>query len=276
MGLITSGLLTPTAGTVSFAGKDISLPWSKRSPQTLKDIQLIFQNPGRSLNPSFTIEKILGRPMQKLLGVKSRAERKLKIVELLKKVDLGEEYLYRRSTRLSGGEKQRIAVARAFISSPRLLVCDEPTSALDVSVQASVLNLLADLQKEYRSSYLFISHDLNVVNYISDHILVMYLGKVCEYGLRDEIVRPPYHPYTEALLSSVPEVDPSRSRKPIRLEGSPPNPTAKIVGCPFAGRCHKKIGGICETTPPPKKNLSSTHYIFCHLDESMLQGEAHL
>ena len=114
------------------------------------------------------------------------------------------------------------------------------------------------------------------MSYISDHILVMYLGRVCEYGLREEVIKPPYHPYTEALLSAVPDVDPSRKRKTIRLEGSPPNPTKKIQGCPFASRCHKKIAGLCETTPPPRKNLSATHHLFCHLSEDQLQGEVRL
>ena len=275
-GLMVSGLLSPSSGTVSFDGQDISVPWQQRSRETLRDIQLIFQNPGRSLNPSFTIAQILDRPMKKLLGIKSAEERGKRIVELLNKVDLGKEYLDRKSTQLSGGEKQRVAVARAFLSSPRLLICDEATSALDVSVQASVLNLLNDLQGESGTSYMFISHDLNVVNYISDHILVMYLGRVCEYGRRDEVVTPPYHPYTEALLSAAPEVDPSRKRKTIRLEGSPPNPTKKIVGCPFAGRCHKKIGDICDKVPPPKVDLSDSHYIYCHLPLEKLSGDARL
>ena len=276
LGHVISGLLEPSAGSVNFDGADVSVSWAKRSAETLKDIQLIFQNPGRSLNPSFSVERILGRPMRTLLGVKSKTERRDRIVTLLKKVDLGEEYLDRTAPRLSGGEKQRIAVARAFLSAPKLIVCDEPTSALDVSVQASVLNLLCDLQKESETSYFFISHDLNVVSYISDHILVMYLGRVCEYGLREEVIKPPYHPYTEALLSAVPDVDPSRKRKTIRLEGSPPNPTKKIQGCPFASRCHKKIAGLCETTPPPRKDLSATHHLFCHLSEDQLQGEVRL
>lgn len=274
IGLLVSGLLTPSSGQVSFDGQDISVSWKKRSRETLRDIQLIFQNPGRSLNPSFTIAQILDRPMKKLLGIKSAVERKTRIINLLNKVDLGKEYLERKSTHLSGGEKQRVAVARAFLSSPRLLICDEATSALDVSVQASVLNLLNDLQGDSGTSYMFISHDLNVVNYISDHVLVMYLGRVCEYGKRDEVVTLPYHPYTEALLSAAPEVDPSRKRKTIRLEGSPPNPTKKIIGCPFAGRCHKKIGEICDTVPAPKVDLSDSHYIYCHLPLDKLTGEA--
>jgi peptide/nickel transport system ATP-binding protein len=276
MGHLVAGLLEPTKGNIHFDGKDISLTWKHRSRDTIRDIQLVFQNPGRSLNPSFSVEQILDRPIKKMLKIRSRRERRAVMINLLKKVDLGEEYLSRPSTRLSGGEKQRIAVARAFVTSPRLIVCDEPTSALDVSVQASVLNLLGELQEQSHTSYLFISHDLNVVNYISDHILVMYLGRVCEYGLRDEVVNPPYHPYTEALLSAAPDVNPSHKQKPIRLEGAPPDPSAQIVGCPFAGRCHKKIDGLCDTTPPPLKRLSETHYIFCHLSEDRLRGVAHL
>jgi peptide/nickel transport system ATP-binding protein len=276
MGHLVAGLLAPTKGNIYFEGKDISATWQRRSGDTIRDIQLVFQNPGRSLNPSFSVEQILDRPIKKMLKIRSRRERRAMVIDLLKKVDLGEEYLSRPSTRLSGGEKQRIAVARAFVTSPRLIVCDEPTSALDVSVQASVLNLLGELQEQSHTSYLFISHDLNVVNYISDHILVMYLGRVCEYGLRDEVVNPPYHPYTEALLSSAPDVNPSHKQKPIRLEGAPPDPSARIVGCPFAGRCHKKIDDLCDTTPPPLKRLSETHYIFCHLSEDHLKGSAHL
>jgi peptide/nickel transport system ATP-binding protein len=276
MGHLVAGLLEPTKGNIHFDGKDISVTWKHRSRDIIRDIQLVFQNPGRSLNPSFSVEQILDRPIKKMLKIRSRRERRAVMIDLLKKVDLGEEYLSRPSTRLSGGEKQRIAVARAFVTSPRLIVCDEPTSALDVSVQASVLNLLGELQEQSHTSYLFISHDLNVVNYISDHILVMYLGRVCEYGLRDEVVNPPYHPYTEALLSAAPDVNPSHKQKPIRLEGAPPDPSVKIVGCPFAGRCHKKIENLCDTTPPPIKQLSATHYIFCHLSEDRLRGVAHL
>jgi peptide/nickel transport system ATP-binding protein len=265
MGYTVSGLLTPTKGRLLFDGKDISISWKKRSKDILKDIQLIFQNPGRSLNPSFTIETIIGRPMKRLLGIKSRTERRKRIEEILRKVDLGKEYLFRKATQLSGGEMQRAAVARAFAITPDLIVCDEPTSALDVSVQSSVLNLLSDLQYQSGVAYIFISHDLHVINYISDYIMVMYLGRICEYGKRDEVTSPPHHPYTEALLSAVPEVDPSLIKKTIRLEGSPPNPTKKISGCPFAGRCHKKVGTICDATPPPKVDFSASHFLYCHI-----------
>jgi peptide/nickel transport system ATP-binding protein len=265
MGHTVSGLFPPTKGRIIFDGTDISVSWKKRSPEVLKNLQLIFQNPGRSLNPSFTLENIIGRPMKKLLGIESKAQRRKMILDILKKVDLGEEYISRKPKQLSGGEMQRAAVARAFSISPNLLVCDEPTSALDASVQASVLNLLVDLQKESGASYMFISHDLNVINYLSDQIMVMYLGRICEYGSKTEVVGSPHHPYTEALLSAVPDVDPSKTRGTIRLKGSPPNPTQEIVGCPFAGRCHRKVGKMCDTTPPPKVDLSDTHYVYCHL-----------
>jgi len=276
MGYTVSGLLSPTKGRLLFDDVDISISWKKRSKEILKEIQLIFQNPGRSLNPSFNIETIIGRPMKRLLGIKSRAERRKRIEEILRKVDLGKEYLFRKATQLSGGEMQRVAVARAFAIAPDLIVCDEHTSALDVSVQSSVLNLLGDLQHESEVAYIFISHDLHVIDYISDYIMVMYLGRVCEYGKRDEVTSVPYHPYTEALLSAVPEVDPSLEKRVIRLEGSPPNPTEKIIGCPFAGRCHKKVGEICDTTPPPRVDFSDSHFLYCHIpaDELLANGSA--
>lgn len=272
MGHTISGLIRPTKGRIIFDGTDISVSWKKRSLEVLREIQLIFQNPGRSLNPSFTLEQIIGRPMNKLLGEKSRKVRREKIIDILKKVDLGKEYLYRKPRQLSGGEMQRAAVARAFSISPNLLVCDEPTSALDASVQASVLNLLVDLQHESGAAYIFISHDLNVINYLSDNIMVMYLGRICEYGLKGEVVGSPAHPYTEALLSAVPDVDPSMKKKTIRLEGAPPNPTKVIKGCPFTGRCHRKVGKICDTTPPPRVDMSDTHFTYCHIPrEEMLR-----
>lgn len=266
-GHMVAGLYPPTAGHILFDGIDISIPWNKRSPHILKEIQLIFQNPGRSLNPSHTVEQIIGRPMKRLARIASAEERRNNIIDILHKVDLGKEYLTKKPRQLSGGEQQRIAIARAISISPSLIICDEPTSALDVSVQASVLNLLNELQLGSQVSYLFISHDIHVVNYLSDFILVMYAGKVCEYGKRDEVMTSPYHPYTEALLSAVPEVDPTRQKKPIQLEGKLPDPTKKPVGCPFAGRCHRQVGPICAKKSPPKNLLSSTHYAFCHITD---------
>ncbi len=262
---MVSGLTTPSSGRLLFDGMDITMSWRKRSNDVLKNIQLIFQNPGRSLNPAFTVEQTLDRPMKRLLGIKSRKERRERAVNILRKVDLGAEYLTRKTNRLSGGEMQRVAVARAFSITPSLVICDEPTSALDVSVQASVLNLLVDLQYESGVAYMFISHDLNVINYVSDYIMVMYQGRICEFGTREEVTSPPHHPYTEALLSSVPEVEPSLANEVIQLEGSPPNPTKKDVGCPFADRCPRKLDDICDSTPPPKVRFSDSHLVSCHL-----------
>ncbi len=266
MGQTAVGLYTPSKGRILFNDTDISVSWKKRSPEMLKQIQFIFQNPGRSLNPSHTVEQIISRPLKKLMGISSREERKTRIIKMLEQVGLSEEYLSKKSSHLSGGEQQRVAIARAFCLSPGLIICDEPTSALDVSVQSSVLNLLGDLQAETLAAYVFISHDLHVINYISDYIMVMYLGRVCEYGTREEVMQPPFHPYTEALLSSVPEIDPSQKKRKIRLGGQLPDPAKKIRGCPFAGRCHMQIGTICETQPPPLVKFSDTHSLSCHLD----------
>jgi peptide/nickel transport system ATP-binding protein len=264
-GHMVSGLYKPTKGRILFEDTDISIAWNKRNKETLKNIQLIFQNPGRSLNPSHTVEQIIGRTMKKLANMNDPAERREKIKQILSKVDLGEEYLEKKPRELSGGEQQRIAIARALSISPNLIVCDEPTSALDVSVQASVLNLLNDLQVETHAAYMFISHDLNVINYLSDYIMVMYAGKIAEYGMRDEVMNPPFHPYTEALLSAMPEVDPTKQKDPIELLGQLPDPAKKPKGCPFAGRCHKQVGEICVKEYPPMVKLSDTHYYYCHI-----------
>ena len=264
-GHMVAGLYRPTKGKMKYQGADIALSWKKRDKNILKEIQLIFQNPGRSLNPSHTIENIIGRPMEKLTGKTDKKERRKEIIRFLSKVDLGKDYLTKKPRQLSGGEQQRVAIARALAIEPSLVVCDEPTSALDVSVQASVLNLLNDLQRDSQAAYLFISHDLHVINYLSDFIMVMYAGKIAEYGTRDEVMAPPYHPYTEALLSAVPEVDPSKKKVAIELEGGLPNPSKKIKGCPFAGRCHKQVGEICVKEFPPLVRVSPTHYYFCHI-----------
>lgn len=265
-GHMVAGLYRPSKGSMTYQGADIALSWKKRDKNILKEIQLIFQNPGRSLNPSHTIENIIGRPMEKLHGKTDKNERRKEIIKFLKKVDLGSDYLSKKPRQLSGGEQQRVAIARALSINPSLVVLDEPTSALDVSVQASVLNLLHELQKDSQAAYLFISHDLHVINYLSDFIMVMYAGKIAEYGTRDEVMAPPYHPYTEALLSAVPEVDPSKKKVAIELEGGLPNPSKKIKGCPFAGRCHKQVGEICVKQFPPKVIISPTHHYFCHID----------
>ncbi len=267
-GHIVTGLYAPSEGSVEFKKKDISLTWRKRDKDTLRDIQLIFQNPGKSLNPSHSVEQIIARPMKKLLGKNNKKQLREDIIALLQKVDLSRDYIHKKPKEMSGGEQQRVAIARALAINPELIVCDEPTSALDVSVQASVLNLLNDLQKESGASYLFISHDLNVINYISDYILVMYAGYIVEYGKRDEVMAPPFHPYTEALFSAVPDVDPTRKKDVIELTGTLPDPSRKVEGCPFSSRCHRLVGKVCDTTSPPMREMSDTHYVFCHRENS--------
>ncbi|MGI6466457.1 MAG: dipeptide ABC transporter ATP-binding protein [Sphaerochaetaceae bacterium] len=265
LGHMVSGLYKPTKGKIIFDENDISIGWNKRTPDMLKNIQLIFQNPGRSLNPSHTVESIIGRPMKQLSKIKSSKERRKKIIELLKRVDLGVDYLEKKPNQLSGGEQQRVAIARALSIEPQLVVCDEPTSALDVSVQAAVLNLLNELQVESKAAYMFISHDLNVINYLSDYIMVLYGGKVCEYGKRDEVMNNNHHPYTTALLSAVPEVDPKKQKKSVKLGKRLNDPAKKPKGCPFAGRCPVQVGKICEEVYPPQYNLTKEHFYNCHI-----------
>jgi peptide/nickel transport system ATP-binding protein len=190
---------------------------------------------------------------------------------LLEAVGLGERYLDALPGQVSGGQRQRVAIARAFACRPDLVVCDEPTSALDVSVQATVLNLLAELQTKERCSYLFISHDLSVVRHIADRVVVLYLGQACEVGRTADVFAPPYHPYTEALLLAVPSLSAAKTGPAIRLEGPPPDPTAPPPGCPFHPRCPRKLGAICETEAPPLAAVRDGHAIACHIPPDELR-----
>jgi peptide/nickel transport system ATP-binding protein len=202
------------------------------------------------------------------------ADRREQMLELLDLVKLPREFAARMPRQLSGGQKQRIGIARAFAGRPKLVVADEPVSALDVSVQAAVTGLLTEIQREKRTTLLFISHDLSVVRYLADRVVVMYLGYIMEQGAAEEVFSPPYHPYTEALLSAVPIADTSVIKKHIVLKGELPSPINPPSGCPFQTRCHRKIGAICETELPPVKELSPGHKIMCHLpDEELLAME---
>ena len=273
--LCIEGLHSVTSGKISYNEADITQTWRHRNKAVLQDIQMVFQDPARSLNPSYTVERIIGRPIKILRGVKEKKERRRLVLEILNKVGLNRDYLRKKPHQMSGGERQRVAVARVFAVKPDLVICDEPTSALDVSVQAAVLNLLIDLQQESdRISYIFISHDLHVVNYVSDFVMVMYLGKISEFGRTEEIFKPPYHPYTEALLSAAPEVGAGNRTSMIRLEGSVPVPDGTLSGCHFHTRCPRKVGRICESQDPPKVKLSGTHYLHCHLPQDVLASMA--
>jgi len=271
LGRCVVGLLAPTAGEMTFREADAAQPAAQRPVHLRQAMQIVFQNPDSSLNPRYKVGQIIGRPLH-LFGLKDRHSRRQRVLELLEAVRLDASYLNRYPGQLSGGEKQRVAIARAFAGAPSLVVCDEAVSSLDVSVQASILNLLVDLKREQDCAYLFISHDLSVVRYLSDRIGVMYLGQLMEMGPVDQIFAPPFHPYTEALLSAVPTPDPRQQQKPIRLEGSVPSPVDPPPGCPFHTRCSRKVGTVCETAAPAWQDAGHGHTIYCHIPLAELQA----
>ena len=258
------GLEPLTDGKVEFLGFDISVPVSKRDLALIKELQMVFQNPDSTMNPSFTVGHQIGRPLRRFKTV-PRHQVRDEVIRLLEAVKLDESYYDRLPRQLSGGEKQRVGIARAFAARPDLVLCDEPVSSLDVSVQAAVLNLLLEIQQKYGTTMLFIAHDLSVVRFFSDYVAVMYLGKLCEVGPAEAIYAPPYHPYTEALLSAVPIPDPTAEQKHIRLSGTVPSALHPPSGCRFHTRCPRKLGDICETEEPPCQEAGGGHRIFCHI-----------
>jgi len=238
-------------------------------------MQMVFQNPDASLNPQHQAGQSVARPLV-LLRKMNKKQVGERVRELFKAVNLPEDYIYRLPHELSGGEKQRVAIARAFAADPILMICDEPISSLDVSVQAALMNLLVELQESKGTSYLFISHDLAAVRHLSDWIAVVYLGRLWEIGSAEDVFVPPYHPYTEALLSAIPIPDPDIRQDSIRLKGSVPSAMNIPPGCRFHTRCPRKIGEICEQQEPPWQDADNYHQICCHipLDElQILQGE---
>ena len=235
-----------------------------RSHDVLSKLQMVFQNPQNSLNPYLSVRQAIRRPLIKLRGF-SPAQADAEALALLERVNLRAEYADRYPDELSGGEKQRVAIARAFASDPDIIICDEPVSALDVSVQSAVLNLLAELQEDHGSAYLFISHNLSVVGYLADAIAVMYLGQLFEVGEAHELFHPPYHPYTEALVSAIPVADPSHSTERILLSDDLPSAQHLPSGCRFHTRCPHKIGEICEREEPPWRAGEAGHLIRCHI-----------
>ena len=259
-----AGLEEATSGEIFLEGEPLSRKLKKRSREQLKKLQMVFQNPDASLNPQHTVGDILGRSLQHL-GRLSKAEARSRMDGLLEAVHLPPGYERRLPHELSGGEKQRVAIARAFAANPRLMICDEPISSLDVSVQASLMNLLVELQESVGTAYLFISHDLAAIRHISDWILVVYLGRIWEVGAAHDVFTVPQHPYTEALLSAIPIPDPAVHRKRIRLKGSVPSAVDIPPGCRFHTRCPRKIGEICETEEPPWQKTGDYHEICCHI-----------
>jgi peptide/nickel transport system ATP-binding protein len=259
-----AGLEPASAGQMRLLGVDISAPLAKRDLRVIRRLQMVFQNPDSTLNPSFTVGYQIGRSLRRFKLVPASQVRG-EVSRLLEAVRLDEGYFDRYPHQLSGGEAQRVAVARAIAANPEVVICDEPLSALDVSVQAAILNLLVDLQREHGITIVFIAHDLSVVRFISDHVAVMYLGRICEVGPADAIYSPPYHPYTEALLSAVPIPDPSVEQRRIRLSGTVPSAVEPPSGCHFHTRCPRYLGDICRTSEPPEQVSELGHRILCHI-----------
>jgi peptide/nickel transport system ATP-binding protein len=263
------GIVEPTSGTVEVDGRELPPKLGERSSADVAALQIVFQNPDSALNRRHTVRRMLKRTLAKLAGVGGRAAEQ-RAGELVDAVRLPERALSSRPTGLSGGQKQRVAIARAFAGDPRLVVCDEPTSALDVSVQAAILNLLVDLQGSNRTSYVFISHDLGVVRYLSDRIAVLYLGRLMELGPAETVFSPPHHPYTEVLLSAVPTIE-GEQRVRFILEGDIPSAANPPSGCVFHTRCPRKVGAICETEEPPLIEVEPEHLMRCHIPLEELQ-----
>jgi len=274
------GMEEPTDGQFEFMGLDISGPVAKRDLSIVRELQMVFQNPDSTLNPSFTVGTQIGRPLRRFKTV-PRDQVRDEVIRLLGMMKLGERYYDRLPRQLSGGEKQRVGIARAIAGRPELLLCDEPVSSLDVSVQASVLNLLMEIQQELDTTMIFIAHDLSVVRFFCDKIAVMYLGQIAEYGPAEAIYAPPYHPYTEALLSAVPIPDPSVEQKHIRVSGDVPSALNPPSGCRFHTRCPRRAemlpdaGRICAEAAPPMQDNGQGHRIYCHIPlEQLRQMEA--
>ncbi len=268
------GLAEYTGGAIELFDLELPPELRKRTEDMVCCLQIIFQDPEEALNPFMSVGEALRRPIMRLRG-QSKEQAQQTVVDLLKAVNLSSEYASRLPSQLSGGEKQRVSLARAFAPNPNLIIADEPVSSLDVSVQASILNLFDELQTDHHIATLFISHDLAVVGYLADVVGVIYLGQLMEVGPADAVFEPPYHPYTEALLSAVPLIDPEGEQREIRLKGDVPSASEEITGCPFHTRCPHFLGDICiEKTPPWREDPKSEKRYFCHIPpEDLLEDQ---
>jgi peptide/nickel transport system ATP-binding protein len=269
------GLIAPDRGSVvELEGQQLGADARRRPLEQLKALQIVFQNPDSALNRRHTVRRLISRPLSRLAGLSGDRLRD-RLFDLIRSVRLEERHLSLRPSQLSGGLKQRVAIARAFGGGPRLVVCDEPTSALDVSVQAAILNLLADLQAKEQVTYLFISHDLGLVRYLSDRIAVLYLGRLMEIGPAEEVFSGAQHPYTEALLSAVPRLDGQHPVR-IRLTGEIPSASNPPSGCVFHTRCPRRLAsGVCESTEPPLVEVAPGRLMSCHIPLDELRALQH-
>lgn len=265
IGKMLVDLYTPTKGQIIFEGNDLTnMPEDKRR-SFCKDIQIIFQDPYSSLNPRMTVGDIIAEPI-KINNLLPKDQIEKRVTYLLNCVGLANHQRNRYPHEFSGGQRQRVGIARALAVQPKLIVCDEPVSALDVSIQAQVLNLLDDLKEEFGLTYLFIAHGLNVVKHISDRVGVMYLGKLVEVASKKELFSNPLHPYTQALMSAIPAVDPSKKKQRIILSGDVPSPINLPSGCRFCSRCFNKIDG-CDKDEPVLREVTPGHFVACKLCE---------
>jgi len=256
--------IEPTAGEVTFEGVSIFQAGKAEMRALRQRMQIIFQDPYSSLNPRMTVEQIVGEGIVIHKLAKTKADRRERVADLLSKVGLSPEQMHRYPHEFSGGQRQRVGIARALAVNPRLIIADEPISALDVSIQAQVINLLEDLQEQFDLTYLFIAHDLRVVEHISDRVAVMYLGRIVELSDSVDLYAKPLHPYTEALLSAIPIPDPTTKRQRILLEGDPPSPINPPSGCHFHTRCHKRFDR-CDKEVPVLREVAPRHWVACHL-----------
>jgi peptide/nickel transport system ATP-binding protein len=267
------GLERADSGELELLDMPLSTRLGDRSIEQLRRMQMVFQNPNDALNPYMTVGQSLGRAARRLNSAQqTEAQISARVSELLRAVRLTDEYAARFPSELSGGEKQRVAIARAFAGEPALVIADEPTSSLDMSVQSVILNLLKDLRAQQGASYLLITHDLKAVSYLADWVLVMYLGEVVEEGTTEQVFSLPSHPYTEALLSAVPRLNPNLQTQRIRLDGDVPSARSIPSGCRFHTRCPRYLGSICETEAPPWRDAGGGHFIRCHIPVETLRA----
>jgi len=263
LGRIMLRLVEPTSGKIIFNQKDITNEKPKELRNLRSKMQMIFQDPMASLDPRMSIQELIHEPLD-IHNIGTKAERKKAVEEIAEKVGIAKSALEKFPHEFSGGQRQRISIARAVINKPDLIVADEPVSALDVSIQAQILNLLKDLRREMNLSFIFISHDLSVVNYFCDEVAVMYLGNIVEYAPTSELFANPKHPYTQALISAIPEIDTENKAKRIILTGDVPNPADAPTGCHFHPRCPIAIAS-CATQVPILKNYGTNHQVSCNL-----------